>query len=303
MKIISYNVRGLGGTAKRRLLRGLISKEQVDMICIQETKLEAVNVSICTQIWGDCDYEWQACPAVNRGGGLLCVWKRGVFHMQECYSGPGFMGLVGNWGNMLELSVIVNIYSPCRIEEKRSMWQHLVDWKNSNTASLWCLGGDFNSVRSEDERRGITVNSGPQRRDMVEFNRFIEEMEVLDLPLSGRKYTWVRPNGQAQSKIDWFLLSLEWLAKWPHSVQLGLNREFSDHCPVLLRSIYQDWGPKPFRVMNCWMKDHRFEEVVKKAWEEQQISGWGAFRLKEKLKGLKVKLKGWNKDVLERFAE
>lgn len=42
---------------------------------------------------------------------------------------------------------------------------------------------------------------------MAQFNDFIEELEVLDLPLSRRKLTRYRPNGQAQSRIDRFLVS------------------------------------------------------------------------------------------------
>lgn len=38
MKIISLNVRGLGGTLKRKYLSDLVSKEQVDMVCLQEKK-------------------------------------------------------------------------------------------------------------------------------------------------------------------------------------------------------------------------------------------------------------------------
>lgn len=95
MKIVSYNVRGLGSVPKRRVLRELVSKEQIDLLCVQETKLEELDVQLCSQVWGDTDFDWQATPAVNRGGGLLCIWKRGTFKLQQCVSGHGFLGLVG----------------------------------------------------------------------------------------------------------------------------------------------------------------------------------------------------------------
>lgn len=199
MKILSYNVRGLGSTAKRKTIRDLVSKEQVDMLCIQETKLQLVDQRICAQVWGDSELEWQAIPAENRGGGILCVWKRGIFNMTDCIIKPGFIGLIGTWGDMTEASVIANVYSSCRLEDKRTMWRDLLEWKEHCPVTIWCLCGDFNSVRSEEERSGVSMNSGPQRREMAEFNRFIEEMGVLDIPLSGRKFTWYRPNGQAKS--------------------------------------------------------------------------------------------------------
>ena len=121
-------------------------------------------------------------------------------------------------------------------------------------------------------------------------------MEVEEAPWIGRKFTWFRPNGIARSKLDRFLVSLEWLTKWPGSIQHPLDRNFSDHCPVLLRSKVVDWGPKPFRVLDCWLLDKSFKSIVKECWLSQQQSGWGGFVLKEKIKKLKERLKTWNRD-------
>lgn len=49
--------------------------------------------------------------------------------------------------------------------------------------------------------------------------------------------------------------------------------------------------------MNYCLKDQRFEGFVEKAWEELQVMGWSAYVLKEKLKGVKLKLKIWNNEV------
>jgi len=52
MKIISLNVRGLGGSNKRRYLKELIFKEQVGMVCIQETKCSKFGEENCFNMWG-----------------------------------------------------------------------------------------------------------------------------------------------------------------------------------------------------------------------------------------------------------
>lgn len=96
--------------------------------------------------------------------------------------------------------------------------------------------------------------------------------------------------------MDRFLLSPEWLDTWPGSLQTTLARNFSDHCPVLLRSKIVDWGPKPFRVLDCWLSDNSFKELVHQCWTAHQPSGWGGYVLKEKLKRLKQKMKIWNKE-------
>ena len=116
---------------------------------------------------------------------------------------------------------------------------------------------------------------------MSEFNEWIEELEMEEAPWVGRKFTWFRPNGSAKSKLDRFRISPEWLAKWPRTIQYTLDRNFSDHCPILLSSKCVDWGPKPFRILDCWLLDNSFKKTV---------------QVKEKIKRLKERLKVWNRE-------
>ncbi|XP_057447160.1 uncharacterized protein LOC130738983 [Lotus japonicus] len=132
---------------------------------------------------------------------------------------------------------------------------------------------------------------------MEDFNSFIEEAELIDLPLLRRKFTWMRPGGQSMSRIDRVLISARWYDCWPGSKLEALNRDVSDHCPILLRSSIINWGPKPFRVLNFWFEDPGFKRFVEENWKGFQINGCGAFVLKEKLKLLKLKLQQWNNEV------
>ena len=61
-------------------------------------------------------------------------------------------------------------------------------------------------------------------------------MALEEVRSVGRNFTWYRPNGTAMSRLDRVLLSDEWLSQWPDSTQFVLDRDFSDHCPILLRS-------------------------------------------------------------------
>lgn len=45
-----------------------------------------------------------------------------------------------------------------------------------------------------------------------------------------------------------------------------------------------DWGPKPFRFINTWTSHHEFKEVLSNCWRSSQITRWGAFVIKAKLK-------------------
>ena len=71
MIILSYNSRGLGRGIKWTAVRRLIVKHKVDLVCLQETKRENFNKSICQAIWGDSTGHWDYVPSVQAAGGLL----------------------------------------------------------------------------------------------------------------------------------------------------------------------------------------------------------------------------------------
>lgn len=183
--------------------------------------------------------------------------------------GNGFLGIKGRWENAQADCFIVNIYSPCDIAGKRRLWEESKDLRASNMNCAWCLGGDFNAVRSASERKGAAIQI--PIREMADFDEFIDDMGMNDLPLIGRKYTWHRPNGRSMSRIDRFLVSDEWLSMWPNISQWGLERSVSDHCAIVLKSITKDWGPKLFRIMNCWLEHTDFDKVVKENWLQMNI--------------------------------
>ena len=45
---------------------------------------------------------------------------------------------------------------------------------------------------------------------MKEFNDWIADLDVEDVPSVSRKFTWYRPNGTSKSKIDRVLVSTDW---------------------------------------------------------------------------------------------
>ncbi|GKV41384.1 hypothetical protein SLEP1_g48927 [Rubroshorea leprosula] len=148
-------------------------------------------------------------------------------------------------------------------------------------------------VRNDQERKG----GMSLRREMPEFNDFINECGLVDLPLIGRKFTWYQPNGASMSRLDRFLLSEEWCLNWDNVKQWGLNRSLSDHCPIVLKNQISDWGPKPFRFFDAWLEFPQFKGIVTDIWKSTVVKGWNGYRLKEKLKETKKVLKEWSKNM------
>jgi hypothetical protein len=133
------------------------------------------------------------------------------------------------------------------------------------------------------------------RSEVAEFGEFVSDMELVDLPVLGRKFTWFHPNGVTMSRIDRVLVNDDWLSLWSNPSLWILPRSVSDHCARIIRYVGFDWGPKPFRFNNHWLLNKDFHGVVEEFWRNCHLTGWIACILKEKLKGLKTHLRGWNK--------
>lgn len=71
---------------------------------------------------------------------------------------------------------------------------------------------------------------------MLEFSDLINNLELVDLPLSDGIFTWDRGNNEGTaSRIDRFLVSTEWDEAFSNIKQSLLPRLGSDHCPIQLK--------------------------------------------------------------------
>ncbi|XP_045831276.1 uncharacterized protein LOC123922622 [Trifolium pratense] len=293
MKIISLNLRGWGSSAKRRRLSKLLTTGTFDLCLLQETKRAYFDDFMIQNLWGHKDVEWVAKESDGISGGLLIIWNAGLFKVNYCFTGDSFLGLCVEWkeGTLY----IINVYSPCNFSGKRKLWSDLVEFKMNNVQGDWCLGGDFNAVMKVGERKGNSSLSRQTKR--FEFCQFVEAMDLIDVPVAGKKFSWFSADGKAMSRLDRFLLSDKFIEKGEVSGQWIGNRDISDQCPIWLLCSNLNWGPKPFKLNNCWLEHAEFKPFVAKIWEKLNIKGKKAFVIKEKLKRLKEELRGWNKEV------
>jgi exonuclease III len=94
------------------------------------------------------------------------------------------------------------------------------------------LGGDFNAILRSSERKGSSAVS--RQGEIISFTQFVEDIEVIDIPVLGKKFTWFSSDGKSMSRIDRFLLSDGFISKFGVSGQWIGNRDISDHCPIWL---------------------------------------------------------------------
>ncbi|XP_022026965.1 uncharacterized protein LOC110928010 [Helianthus annuus] len=241
-------------------------------------------------LWGRSAYNLETVNAEGRSGGLACLWNPGMFVCDNVIKDRQFLVLSGS---LIQLGVrinLVNIYASNDASVRRSLWDRLLGIKNS-IQGLWVFMGDFNEVRDESER----FNSEFFASNAESFNQFILSAGLIEYQMGGGRFTYISDRGDKLSKLDWFLVCLGFMEKWPTASVLALNRDASDHRPILLSTIPPDFGHIPFRCFNSWMEIPGFLGLVKQWCQEFTFNGPADLALSVKLRWLKNKIKAWLK--------
>ncbi|GJV87160.1 RNA-directed DNA polymerase, eukaryota, partial [Tanacetum coccineum] len=178
------------------------------------------------------------------------------------------------------------------VGNSRDLWGYIrsmIDRWEGETVIL----GDFNEVRTEQERFGSIFNV--QGANM--FNNFISMANLIDLPLGGYSYTWAHKSATKMSKLDRFLVFEGLLALFPYLSGICLDRHLSDHRPILMCESVLVYGPTPFRMYHSWFKIEGFNKFVEDSWNSMNISNPNAMIcLKKKFQTLKYAIKSWSKE-------
>ena len=68
MKLLFWNVRGTGSSAKRRAIKNVVCKVNPNIIVLQEIKKETVDQCFVASIWRSRFKEWTLLPTVGSSG-------------------------------------------------------------------------------------------------------------------------------------------------------------------------------------------------------------------------------------------
>ena len=84
MKILTWNVRGLGRREKRRTVRLMVARNQVDMLLLQESKLCEGDSKLIKSLWGKQNFQFRVAQAVGSARGLISIWDETFFLFGAC---------------------------------------------------------------------------------------------------------------------------------------------------------------------------------------------------------------------------
>nr|GEZ92250.1 RNA-directed DNA polymerase, eukaryota [Tanacetum cinerariifolium] len=150
--------------------------------------------------------------------------------------------------------LIVVIYAPRSLSHKLVLWDYI-----SSLIACWngemIVMGDFNEVRSIDERFGSMFNQSSSRL----FNHLITSSGLVDVKLKGYCFTWAHPSATKMNN---------WIVFLSRNV---LSRYFPQLRPYALIVIYQTIDTNGLirfkkklqdlkKIIRSWIKDKKLQQ-------------------------------------------
>nr|GEW70873.1 RNA-directed DNA polymerase, eukaryota [Tanacetum cinerariifolium] len=263
--------------------------QDVNFLSLQETKMESIFEMDVKILWGNSNFEYLFSEAIGNSAGIICTWDPNIFLKEQHILSDNFVALFGTWIPTKTKFLMISIYAPQPRTEKRSLWNYIMylvtRWQGDSIVM-----GDFNEVRSADERMGSIFNI----QGATDFNDFISNSGLVDIQLEGYSFTWSHPSASKMSKLDRFLVTKCVILLFPYVSAICLDRHLSDHRPILLRDVIVDYGATPFRLYHSWLTLSGFEQLVIHTWNSTILEDSnGMVRFKKKLQALKKAIREW----------
>ncbi|RVW74597.1 hypothetical protein CK203_050926 [Vitis vinifera] len=76
LKLLSWNVGGANDSSKRKLRKAFIRNQKVDLLCIQETKIQPMTEGVVRSLGTGRFLDWRALDASSFAGGILIVGQK-----------------------------------------------------------------------------------------------------------------------------------------------------------------------------------------------------------------------------------
>lgn len=182
MNHLSWNCRGLGNSRTVHVSGDLIKDRKPDFLFLSETLVMNNKLKELSVKFGFKNYF--AVDRVGRGGGLAVMWKPNVACKVDNYSQNHINVIMLN--NSIPYWRLTCYYGFPEMSKRRDAW-NFIRRLATGSSLPWCIVGDFNDMLYASDKAG--KNKHPQYL-MDGFQSAVNDANLIELPLSGGKYTW-----------------------------------------------------------------------------------------------------------------
>jgi hypothetical protein len=115
----------------------------------------------------------------------------------------------------------------------------------------WAVAGNFNLILDAADKNTPVLD----RWAMGQFRRCVNELELKEAPLLGRRYTWSNARSTpTMVRLDRWFASLDWEELFPDASLTARSSSLSDHCPILLSTASDTRMGLRFRFEQFWLR-------------------------------------------------
>lgn len=204
LTVATLNVRGIRNLNKRKKIFHWISKQNVDIFCLQETFLTKELDSQLKQNWPGKQYHCYSTSSHSRGTTILIKEGLDLENITVKYKGEG-RGLMINFTYNNEQFAIINIYAPNNLPERKQFFNNISEWilKTCPNHPNIIMLGDMNTHLEQIDT--TTNKTNPNKNTLLSL---IKRLNLVDiwrkLNKNKRQYTWVDPaNKEHRTRIDY----------------------------------------------------------------------------------------------------
>ena len=292
MKVIIWNTEGIKKAQALQELLFLTHSYKPDILFILETMVTDKHLQNILLRLGFVYYDFV--PATNHAGGIAVLWTSGSIHASFLKKTNRTIHLLVHGTSTMLSSIISGIYAPTQQKKKDSFWNLLLEL-NEIFDLPWCIIEDFNELANPSEKReGINHPCTKYRR----LNNFLYQSNAISLPVNGSLYTLKKRIHMhlIYERLDRAIVCKNWMEVYPELVMVHGVFVCSDHCPIVLTTQYlvQQSKHLSFRFQNFWCQYRRLDKIVILQWQTS-VSGTRMYKLMQKLKYVKLHVKGWSK--------
>jgi hypothetical protein len=175
---------------------------------------------------------------------------------------------------------LVAVYGLAQPAYKESFLSELVRMCSHENLPL-IVGGDYNILQHSSEKN----NTNYDARWPFLFNVVIDSLNLRELEMYGRKFTWANNLASPTfEKLDRILVTTEWEEKFPLATVRTLTGEISDHSPLLLNTgeSINAHTHHMFKFELGWLLHDGFIDMIRDLWSNTTIGHTPMKRWQEK---------------------
>uniref|UniRef100_A0A452Y556 Endonuclease/exonuclease/phosphatase domain-containing protein n=2 Tax=Aegilops tauschii subsp. strangulata TaxID=200361 RepID=A0A452Y556_AEGTS len=291
--IMCWNVRGLNTPARRSVVCDTASAHRLDILCLQETKIEIWSPVIAREIGGGRLDDCAVLPTIGTRGGIAIFWNSGNVSVQTHaigqFSITARVSLIGSQSSFW----LTTVYGPVD-EVRKDEFLAEIARAAPQPGEAWLINNDFNIIYEARDKSNSNIN----RMIMGKFRAAIDAAGLREIKCKNRRFTWSneRRNPTLVS-IDKFFCTIAWENLFPTHLLHAASTSCSDHCPLLLAAAAAPRRQARFRFESFWPRHPHFYETVDRAWNRPTMGHCAFARLNTKLGRVAKDLKIWSKSL------